>query len=151
MRHWSLLFALVSLSGCSDAQPIDCEVVEQEVFACLDRYTDGGEIRSFFEECVPMAHAQRFRGTWATTFEYNEFYNGKLVTAEEAWQFPQPSTNLVVDDTDLEKFEVDDLANVLEVEFIGRRPICNLTDPVRDILVEKVISVRVIDERPSGW
>jgi hypothetical protein len=148
MRHWLLLIVVTSLSACSEEQLVDCKIAEQEVFACTGRFVQrtGSD---FFEECVPMTEPQRFHGTWATDFEFNEFYSGKVVAAEDAWQFPEPTTRLWGDP--LEKYERDGLANVLEVEFVGRRPICNFTEPVRDIIVDELIHVRVIDQRPSKW
>lgn len=146
MRRWLLLIAVSWQSACSGAQTIDCKVAEQEVFACLDRFVQRSD-SDFFEDCVPMAEPQRFHGTWATDFEFNEFYSGKIVAAEDAWRFPEPTTRLWGDA--LEKYSADDLASVLEIEFVGRRPICNFTEPVRNIIVDELIHVRVIDQRPS--
>lgn len=115
----------------------------------MDRITKAGQRSSddIFEECVPMADPQRFRGTWATDFEFNKFYEGQKIEAEDAWQYSEPTTRLSGDA--LTQYTSDDMAYVIEIEFVGRRPVCNFTEPVRDILVDDLIRAEIIERSPS--
>ena len=77
MRHWTTLLIVAALTACSDKRPVDCEVLRDETFACMDRVAGSGERNSsaIFDECFPMSEPQRFTGTWATDFEVNEFHD----------------------------------------------------------------------------
>ena len=37
----------------------------------------------------------------------------------------------------------------MEVEFVGRYPLCNLTQPGRDIIVDDLIRARTVERTPS--
>lgn len=149
MRYSLILITVGALTACSEAQPIACEVAQQEAFACIERVTRSGQNYgdAIFDECVPMSGSQRFKGTWATDFEFNEYYDGKVVSADDAWQHPEPTTRLWGDA--LEQYTSDDMAHVIEIEFVGRRPLCNFTEPVRDIVVDDLVRARIIERSPS--
>jgi hypothetical protein len=149
MRYLSLMIAIASLPSCNRAGPLNCKAIEQRVYACLDRFAQGAEQLKFFGECMPMSQPQRFRGTWATDFEFNQFQSGEATPSADPLKLSEPYYQLW--GHSLEKYQVGSWATVAEMEFIGRRPVCDLTDPARDILVDRVIRVRVIDQRPSEW
>lgn len=153
MFRSALLIGLICLSASKAAEPINCETVEKDLDACADRVlrVDRGGERVFIEECLKLAEAERFHGTWATDFEFNEFYNGEMLAPNQVWQFPEPSTVLVTEGSDLGGYDIGASAKVFEVDFIGRRNACNLTEPIRAIVVDEVMDVRLIDDRPSDW
>lgn len=115
----------------------------------MDRTAGSGERNggAIFDECIPMSVPQRFTGTWATDFEFNQFHEGQVLTAEEAWQ-RQDATDRLWGDA-LERNASDNSAYVMEVEFVGRYPLCNLTEPGRDILVDDLIHARTIERTSS--
>jgi len=149
MRHWTTLLIVAALTACSDKRPVDCEVLRDETFACMDRVAGSGERNSsaIFDECFPMSEPQRFTGTWATDFEVNEFHEGQALTAEEAWRHQDATDRLW--GTALERHASDNSAYVMEVEFVGRYPLCNLTQPGRDIIVDDLIRARTVERTPS--
>ena len=150
MRHRTALLIVGVLTACSDERPVDCEVLRDQAIACMDRVAGSGERNSdaIFEECVPMSEPQRFTGTWVTDFEFNEFHEGQVLSAEEAWQHTDPTDRLWGDA--VEGYASDNSANVMEVEFHGRYPLCNLTEPGRDIVVDDLIRTRTIQRTPSN-
>lgn len=151
MRRWLLMIGSLSLAACGPAAPVDCREVEQELNACLDR-NRRSEIEHCFEKHVPLGAATRYHGTWATSFEFNQFSNGEAISSDRAFEYRSAPIELDVGGTELEKYVTNDRARVLEVDFIGRKFLCsNLTRPVSYIRVGKVIAARTIEERPSGW
>ena len=149
MRHWTTFLIVGALTACSDERPVDCKVLRDEAFACMDRTAETGErnVGAIFDECVPMSEPQRFTGTWVTDFEFNQFHEGQVLPAEEAWQH-QDATDRLWGDA-LERHASDNSAYVMEVEFVGRYPLCNLTEPGRDIIVDDLIHARTIERTPS--
>lgn len=149
MRQTLTLITLAALSACGAEPPTNCAVARKKVYACIDRITKAGRPSSdnIFDVCVPMADPRRFRGTWAKDFEFNEFHEGQKIKAEDAWQHHEPTTRLWGDA--LEQYTSDEMAYVIEIEFVGRRPVCNFTEPVRDIVVDDLIRTDIIERSPS--
>lgn len=94
-----------------------------------------------------MSEPQRFTGTWVTDFEFNEFHEGQVLTAEEAWHLRDATDRLW--GAALERHASENSAYVMEVEFVGRYPLCYLAEPGRDIIVDDLIRARTIERSPS--
>jgi hypothetical protein len=144
-----LVGAVLTLIACDVKKPLDCKVVENEIHTCFKQNRAEPSQDRVFQKCVPLAEPERFHGTWATDFEFNEFYAGEILPTERVWQFPKPSTSLVIGKSELRKYNSNHMAHVLEVKFIGRRPVCNVTEPYRQIIVDQVSDVKVIESRPT--
>ncbi|TIX49388.1 hypothetical protein [Alteraurantiacibacter aquimixticola] len=86
------------------------------------------------ESCVPLAPVERITGTWTLDAEGDAF-------AEEG----SGTRRLVYEGTQLEDVVRTGRDAVLEVEFVGRRPLCGLEEVYPYIVVDRVLSRRVID------
>ena len=98
-----------------------------------------------------MSAAKRYHGTWANSFEFNQFTDGEVITSDRAFEYRAAPTELDVEGTELQKYHTGDRTRVLEVDFIGRTHLCNLAKPVTYIQVDRVIATRLLKDRPSGW
>jgi hypothetical protein len=118
------------------------------MFDCIQSNNVRGDSK-LFDKCFSMDKPERFSGTWSTDFEWSQFYSGQTLSGDKAWRYQNPPVVLVTEGSKLEKYVNADLANVVEVEFIGRRPSCNLKGHKRYIVVDQVITDRVIEASPS--
>lgn len=145
--------ALALLAACSAEGPPDfCPQEGDEVLEQCFSANSKESFRSFVKECLPPVDQSRFEGTWATDFEFDEFFEGQELAADDAWQFRDHTTKLEVEGTTLEPFTTDKNASVLYVEFSGRKVPCGIFGPDYDVIVvDRVISRRVIESRPSEW
>jgi hypothetical protein len=154
MLRRMFLIGCLTLSGCAADDPVECAVAEVAIFACMGseeakQFMTGGDTRAFFERCIPMSEPEILHGTWSTDFEFNVFREDEVVEGERAFQIPKRWAELVVAGTRLERLWSADAAQAYEVTFVGRKPLCNLTEPVTQILVDRVTSVRVLEKLPS--
>ncbi|MEN3971112.1 hypothetical protein WJS89_00325 [Sphingomicrobium sp. XHP0235] len=108
---------------------------------------NGGSARKFYEECVPMSEPEVLHGTWSTAFEFNVFYEDEVLTGEPAFRLPASWNELLIEGTRFEALWTNE-AQVYEVKFIGRKPVCDVDDPVAIIFVDKVISARLLESHP---
>lgn len=139
------------MTGCEATAPLDCATVEEELYACASKYRDEGE-RTIFLECIPHSEAERISGTWVLSFEFTPFYEDQSLSFEEAARFHETMTQLIGPEDDLLSTYEYESTKLYDLEFIGRRPLCNLLGPnFETITVDKVISKQLVDERPSGW
>lgn len=150
MHRWLLMIGFSLLAACGSAAPVDCKRVEQELNECMNR-NQPGEIEDCVAKYVPLSAEERYHGTWASTFEFNQFTNGKIITTEQAFAYRAAPTELDVEKTALDRYWTADRSRVMEVDFIGRKHLCNLAGPVTYIRVDRVLATRIIEDRPSGW
>ena len=128
----------------------DCGAAEARLDACLGANAAKGS-RAFLLACIPYSKPQRIAGTWAGDFEYNVFFDGQQVTVDRALSAPTPSV-VLEGAPDLEKDSAGRKQTTVEyIEFDGRRPLCNL-DPGHTVLVvDRIVSRRIIRTQPSPW
>ena len=148
MRTVLLLGACLSLAGCSEPAEVDCDVVTNEIYDCMDRLA--GLATAEIEGCIPLQASERIEGTWAQDFEFNQFYENRRLTFEEAFHFPDITTS-VWPGEGVEPVDTPETSSVVWVVFEGRRPVCEASDDHRDIWMDRVIESEVIEERPSPW
>ena len=84
-------------------------------------------------------------------FELNAFYENKIYSADEQIDLESAYTSLEVEGTELDQYLSDDMYNVLEVRFVGRRTLCDFTAPYRQIVVTRILETEIIREQPSAW
>ncbi len=147
MKLAGLALSSLILAGCAPAQPLDCKAVARQMLQCTAN--KGGQT-SFFE-CQPYSKSQRIKGTFAYDFEFNEFYEGRKISADHAWQFPERSTKLLIG----KPLHLDANGNPKEIVtylvFEGRRPLCDLIPEERWLIVDRIISEELIRARQSTW
>ena len=139
----------LALAGCSDAPPADCQTAIREWPQCFDRYRD--RPRAFFLNCIPYAAPERMAGSWARDFEFEEFYENQTIPLAQAIRFRPRSVRLLLD-APLHRDANGTLqASVSWIEFEGRRPVCDIIPEERMIVVDRVVSERIVEIRPSEW
>ena len=115
----------------------------------MDEHMEQGE-RTVFLECIPHSERERISGAWVLSWEFSPFYEGQSLSFEEATRLPDTMTHLVRQGTELGDDYEFELTKLYELEFIGRRPKCNLMGSGHEaILVDEVITKRLIEQRPS--
>ena len=143
------ILAIALLSGCDEAAEPDCDAVREEIFECMD-WIGERPIMGDLDDCIPMQQPETIEGTWAQGFEFNQFYEGRRLTFDEAFQFPETTTS-VWPQEGIEAVGDPEANSVVYVSFEGRRPVCDASDDHRDIWMDRVIASEVIEERPSAW
>lgn len=146
-----LLGACILIGSCTQDRPLDCGQVQRAISSCMDGKVANRGDRAFFEACIPMLKAKTFKGSWSRDFEFNVFRENQTVKADQAFNLPARWVELVVEGTALDKLQKPGAAQVFQVSFIGRKPVCNLTEPVSYVLVDRILSARLVNERPSAF
>ena len=133
------------------AEGPDCKLDEAKLRACMKKYA--GRDYELFSSCLRYSEPERIAGTWSRNFEWNEFYEGRELSSQEAFRLQQPSVGLLARSTgglprDSKGVR---LRTVSYIEFIGRRPLCDVTPGYRTLLIDSMILERTIDAEPSVW
>lgn len=138
----------LALVGCGASERVDCEHVRTQFWQCFEDTSAMGNDQDRLPKCMPYSAPMRITGTWATSFEYNQFFEGRSVAPEEAMRSPEKSTYLDVSGTPLTEYEGSpQTSTVVDIEFIGRRPVCDVLHDYRVVMVDRLISRRVIERR----
>ncbi len=154
MRLITAPVVLFLLAACaSEPRVTECPAIDDPAFnqCMMEHYRPS--FRLAVDECLPPVEPVLFQGTWANAFEFDSFVEGKELSAEQAWQNdPGHVVSLVVESTPLEPYTNDENDSVLYISFTGRMVPCNiLGDDYDAIIVDELISSRVIQDKPSNW
>lgn len=156
MRIALLVVVMLALASCAEAEgeapPLNCEVVDRDISACLMDRSAG----PFHVDCmalVPFGQPERISGTWVFDFEVNQFFENQTEVPQDWWRSDGPMTYLIIEGSSL-----DDLVSgtrnryAVNVSLYGRRELC-VPDHSLDssIKVDRVVSLRVIEQEPSEW
>lgn len=102
---------------------------------------------------VPFDQPERISGTWVFDFEVNQFFENQTEVPQDWWRSDGAMTYLIIEGSSL-----DDLVSgtrdryAVDVSFDGRRELCELDhSPDSTIMVDRVVSLRVIEQEPSEW
>lgn len=150
MKSPALALAAIAFSNCASSEPVDCRVVQAQMPACLERFADRGG-RAFLVGCQPYSEPQRIAGTFVEDFEFNEFFEGRRVSPDRAWQFPERSTRLDIERPLHLDAAGNPMAIVTYLVFEGRRPLCDLIPEERWLIVDRIVSEQPIQVRQSEW
>lgn len=135
----------LALAGCGTAPPRDCEQVKQRFGQCLDENAHAGS-RELFLACIPYSGTAHIEGTWITGFETNYFHEAPGVVRPENTPREWSGTELDIEGTPLVKQQGSLTGSaVIDVSFEGRRPLCDFLHVPRVIMVDRVISAKVIE------
>jgi hypothetical protein len=144
--RWLIAGTLLALTDCgpssskSDtATPRDCETAIKQSLPCSERYPDKNG-PGLLLGCFPFSEPERISGAWVIGFETNEFYEGEKVSAS--------LINKRVGDTQL---EIDiplrrpgPFPQLFQLNFIGRRSLCDMGFPHHIVVVDRIISRREV-------
>lgn len=146
-----LLAAFIGLlAACSASPPPDCNEIAKQIPECMGKYADMNS-RDILLKCEPYSKPQRIAGTWAHDFEFDEFYEAREIAAEEAWKYRDRSTELLTDAPLMTDAAGVTQATVSYVIFEGRRPLCDLGGWKNWLIVDRILSERIIEARASEW
>ncbi|QWC56934.1 hypothetical protein F7D01_07340 [Erythrobacter sp. 3-20A1M] len=128
---------------------MDCEAVAREIYACV------GDDADRITSCIPFSRPARLSGVWTSDFEHNVFFEDDASESDmddlarfERYVVEYPE--LTGAGEALRSVKQGKDAVIVHLSFIGRRPLC---DPIHSrpwILVDKVISHRILEKRPPG-
>lgn len=89
--------------------------------------------------CFPFSKPERITGAWVAGFETNEFYEGEPASAS--------LVNRRVGDTQL-AIEIPvrsgPFLQMYQLDFVGRRSLCDMGFPKHIIVVDRIISRREV-------
>lgn len=156
MRIAVLVLVTLALTSCAEAEreapSLECEVADRDLTACLmDR--SAGPLQVDCMALVPFDQPERISGTWVFDFEVNQFFENQTEVPQDWWRSDGAMTYLIIEGSSL-----DDLVSgtrdryAVDVSFDGRRELCDLDhSPDSTIMVDRVVSLRVIEQEPSEW
>jgi hypothetical protein len=156
-RGWHIAALIIACAATGACQPYselaegsDCKLDEAKLRTCMQKYN--GREYELFSNCLRYSKPERIAGTWSRDFEWNEFFEGREVPRSGV-QFQRPSISLLPRSTGGLPRDSNGvrLATIAYVEFIGRRPLCDITPGYRTLLIDSMISERTIDAQPSVW
>ena len=139
----------LALAGCGKAPPPDCAAVTRQWPACFDKHRD--DFRAFLMNCIPYDEPERIAGSWVRDFEFEQFYEGQAIPFDQAWQFRPRTVTLLADVPVPRDAQGRLLASVSWVEFEGRRPLCDAIPQESTLIVDRVLSERIVEARLSEW
>ena len=143
--RWLIAGMTLALTGCDpgtpksddNGPPRDCETANKQAIQCTNRYSYKDE-RGMLLGCFPFSKPERISGAWVIGFETNEFYEGERVA--------RSLVGKRVGDTQL---EIDiplrrpgPYPQLFQLDFIGRRSLCDMGFPHHIIVVDRILSRR---------
>ena len=156
MRSLTAFLCLALLQACAeqpDRPPEDCETARAQFPACFDRHHAGGGAEGFeamWYACIPHSAPQEIAGSWSTDFEWSAFFEGQEPTLEEAFWVDYRGPELAFKHGVEPPPKADGKARVWHIEFIGRRPTCQIHPDIRPtIFVEEIRRRKLLREVPG--
>jgi hypothetical protein len=156
-RNWKMAVvsgACVMIGACGNqpnpASAPDCRAAAAKLDGCVKATIDKG-VRVLLLTCIPYSKPQRIAGTWAGDFEFHPFFDGQEVSVDRALSNPQPLTILSDDPQQATNSVGIPQTTVKYIEFNGRRPLCDLSPGETVLIVDRIVSERIIGTRPSPW
>ena len=156
MRPHVSMFLLALLPACTgqtDTPPADCDTARAQFDTCVDRhFTTGGdrEFQAMWYACVPHSEPRIIKGAWASDFEWNAFFKGRVPSPEEAFSSDDALTGLSFKSGIEVPAGSKDSARLWELEFVGREETCRIDpDLAPTIFVEKINKSRLLWEGPG--
>jgi hypothetical protein len=141
-RRWLIAGAALMMISCDGSQrvgvgsPKDCAEAMRHDFQCTGRFPAKDE-RLMLLSCFPFSEPKRINGAWVTGFEANEFYEGEQTSGAR--------THKGISDTQLVisiPSQPGPFMQFYQLEFVGRRSLCDMGFPRHIIVVDRIISAR---------
>jgi len=143
MRRFVAVICLVSLAGCTDAQPIDCRAVYEDLDACIERVTIAGEELQW-DACVPYSEPSIVTGRYVVDWEFDQFWEGPYSDQHRMWEIPDVATRLHWNRPIPTNAQDQQVATVTEMTFVTRRPLCLITAKEQWLTVDRIIDQKII-------
>lgn len=151
MKFHVAVAATLALAGCNST-PVNCGTVKQQLDGCLAKHRRAGS-REVALNCFPYSASERISGTWAHSFEFNQFYEDRdHIAVDRAFTVQDNPVQLdavsdaLYDTLDPKK---GGLSQIAQIVFEGRRPLCDFGLD-RWIVVDRVVSQKIVFSRPYG-
>ena len=142
MARWLIAGAALMMISCKGSQgvgvdpPKDCAEAMRHDFQCTGRFRAKDE-RLMLLSCFPFSEAERINGAWVPGFEAHEFYEGEQ-TAGARTHKGISDTQLVINIPS----RPGPFMQFYQLEFVGRRSLCDMGFPRHIIVVDRIISAR---------
>ena len=139
-RRWLIAGTTLALTGCDPSSPNnlgpprDCEAANKQGIQCTNRHANNG--REMLLRCFPFSEPERIRGAWVAGFETNEFYEGEQVSGSLIGK-RVGDTQLEID---IQLRRPGPFPQMFQLDFIGRRSLCDMVFPNHIIVVDRIIS-----------
>ncbi len=156
MRPHVSMFLLALLPACTGqtgTPPADCDTARAQFDTCVDRHLTAGGDREFeamWYACIPHSEPRIIKGAWATDFEWNALFKGRVPSPEEAFSCHHTPTGLSFKSGIEAPAVSHNNARLWELEFVGREETCRIDpDLAPTIFVEEIRSSRLVWEGPG--
>lgn len=155
MRRWrgaAVIGLLYLAASCRADQPVDCIQANRDIFSCVDGNPSVLE-EGRLDICIPHSEPIKVTGVWVSDFEWNVFHEddgssrNSKIGKYESYLAELPELH---GDKKLSEIGARNGAIIGRITFIGRRPLCNPYYGRPSILVDRVMSWKVIKTGPSG-
>jgi hypothetical protein len=134
MQRASILFAVLISAGCKPSPPRDCATARRKALQCLSHRYPGGNHEALLA-CFPFSKPERIEGAWVEGFEHNQFFEGQRASAAQL-RSEAYGTQL---ETDMPT-PSDGRLRAIQVQFIGRRSLCDMGYSPNVIIVDRFMS-----------
>ncbi len=128
--------AAALLCGCTGRKPHDCN--GDRILKCIQRLAAKSD-RELILACMPLSEQQKISGTWVFGFELNEFYEG-TPPSRDALAHHAGDTSLEPDPN----VPNDGRYRTFRVVFVGRRELCDGGVPRHTILIDRMLSSKLV-------